>query len=62
MKRGEHGFETRLWKKRKKKKAEEDSDQNESVEQKRYFYLAKTFLFTEKQVELVKVEEKHGNN
>lgn len=63
IKKGEHGLETRLWKKRKKKKAEEDSDQKEPVEPKRYFYLAKTHLFAESQVELVKLEEKvNGNN
>lgn len=62
VKRGEHGLETRLWKKRKKKKAEEDSEQNEPVEPKRYFYLAKTYLFAESQVELVKLEENVNGN
>lgn len=62
IKKGEHGLETRLWKKRKKGKMEDDSNQNEEMTGKKYFYLAKTFLFTENQVELVKVEEKRGNN
>lgn len=58
IKKGEHGIETRLWKKRK-----EDSKQENVENTKRYFYLTKTYLFSESQVELVKVEEKeNGNN
>ena len=64
IKRGEHGLETRLWKKRKGKKVVEDDDtaQDEAEIGKKYFYLAKTYLFTEKQVELVKLrlEETDG--
>ena len=43
--KGEHGYETRLWKKRKVKSVE--GDQYEE------FYKAKAFLFTESQMELV---------
>ena len=58
IKKGEHGLETRLWKKRKGKKVvEEDIDQDEIEPEKRYFYLAKTYLFSEEQVELVKLEQ-----
>lgn len=65
VKKGEHGLETRLWKKRKLKKNEkDDSDQDDDAQKKvgkSYFYLAKTYLFTLEQVELVKREEKeHG--
>ncbi len=41
VKAGEHGIETRLWKKRK----------NAPENEKDSFYLTKTFLFTENQVE-----------
>ncbi len=40
VKTGEHGIETKLWKKR-----------NPSDGEKDQFYLTKTFLFSEKQVE-----------
>lgn len=45
IKEGEHGIETRLWK---KKKGNID-DKNEV---NKGFYLAKAFLFTENQIEL----------
>ncbi len=44
VRKGEHGIETRLW----KKKAAKDAD-DEGIDQE--FYLAKAFLFTSKQVE-----------
>lgn len=50
IKPGEHGIETRLWKKKKKK----DEDNEELTD--RDFYLAKAFLFTKDQVEEVKEE------
>ena len=59
VKKGEHGLETRLWRKKKKKGQDQDADQddqNGTVELMRDFYLTKTFLFSEKQVELVKME------
>lgn len=43
--KGEHGYECRLWKKRKVKSVEGDPYEE--------FYKAKAFLFTETQVELV---------
>ena len=43
--KGEHGYECRLWKKRKVKSAEGDPYEE--------FYKAKAYLFTETQVELV---------
>ena len=47
--KGERGFETRLWKKRKVKSVEGDPYEE--------FYKAKAFLFTESQVELITDEE-----
>lgn len=54
IKKGEHGIETRLWRKKKKsevegEKAEVQSD--ETADQKRDFYLCKAFLFQADQVE-----------
>lgn len=49
VKKGEHGIETRLWKKRKKK--ETSTDEEENIDEKRDFYLAKSYLFTHEQVE-----------
>ena len=43
--KGEHGYECRLWKKRKVKSVEGDPYEE--------FYKAKAYLFTETQVELV---------
>lgn len=59
VKKGEHGIETRLWRKRKKKKAEpeddEKADSNTSdPDQKKDFYMCKAFLFRADQVELIK--------
>ena len=53
IKKGEHGIETKLWKKRKKKNQEESSDQEESEDDRhnRDFYLAKAYLFTADQIE-----------
>ncbi len=48
IKAGEHGIETRLWKKKNKKK----DDKGEEVEPKTDFYLAKAYLFSSDQVEL----------
>lgn len=47
--KGEHGYECRLWKKRKVKSVEGDPYEE--------FYKAKAFLFTESQVELITDEE-----
>ena len=48
VKKGEHGFETKLWKKRKKKEdVETEEDSNGE------FYLAKAFLFRKDQIERV---------
>lgn len=62
IKKGEHGLETRLWKKRKvQKNKKDDSKQKDDTQkkvEKSYFYLAKTYLFTLKQMELIKREEK----
>ena len=43
--KGEHGYETRLWKKRKVKSVEGDPYEE--------FYKAKAYLFTETQMELM---------
>lgn len=48
IKKGEHGLEARLWKKRKKKdNAEKDEESNGE------FYLAKAFLFSRDQIEII---------
>ena len=47
IKAGEHGLETRLWKKKEKK-----DNRNGSEEYKEKFYLTKAFLFSLDQVEL----------
>ncbi len=57
IKKGEHGIETRLWKLRKKQEkrsTEEATDERGLEEKKGRFYLTKTYLFSEEQVELVK--------
>ncbi len=55
VKKGEHGLETRLWKKRKKKNKEASPDDEEPTEEanNRDFYMAKAFLFRGDQVENV---------
>lgn len=56
VKKGEHGYETRLWKKRKRKdkkdEAADDTDNDEVIN--RDFFLAKSFLFTSSQVVMMK--------
>lgn len=60
IKKGEHGIETRLWKKKKKKGTkneevnENSNNDNEEISTNRDFYLCKSFLFRHDQVELVK--------
>ena len=51
IKKGEHGIETRLWKKRKKK--DNVDDENDSELTNSDFYLAKAFLFRGDQIEKV---------
>lgn len=51
IKAGEHGIETKLWKRR--KKTDNDKVDGNEESNKGDFYLAKAFLFTENQVELV---------
>ena len=54
VKKGEHGLETRLWKKRKKKDAaQDDEEKNAEGGTNRDFYMAKSFLFRADQVEKV---------
>lgn len=48
IKKGEHGIEARLWKKRKNKDASETDEEAKSE-----FYLAKAFLFSKDQIERV---------
>ena len=48
IKKGEHGLATKLWKKKKSKKDDIDSDT---------YYLVKSYLFTEQQVELISINE-----
>lgn len=57
VKKGEHGIETRLWKKKSGKNAT-DQDEEESVSpaDQRNFYLTKAYLFTADQVEEDKTE------
>lgn len=60
VKKGEHGIETHLWKKKKKKGSKnegvnENSDNdNKESSSNSDFYLCKSFLFRHDQVELVK--------
>ncbi len=55
IKKGEHGLETRLWKKRKRKDKDISSDDEETTEEasNRDFYMVKAFLFRADQVERV---------
>ena len=52
IKKGEHGIETRLWKKRKRKDPPEDSE-NAEASPNAEFYLAKAYLFRKDQVEIM---------
>ena len=54
IKKGEHGIETRLWKKRKKKNGSSDEEPSEEASLNRDFYMAKAFLFRKDQIELIK--------
>lgn len=60
VRKGEHGIETRLWKKKKNKGTkneevnENSNNDNEELTTNRDFYLCKSFLFRQDQVELVK--------
>lgn len=59
IKKGEHGIETRLWKKRKHKKNDEEASPNEEASEipnNRDFYLCKAFLFRIDQIERVPSE------
>lgn len=59
VKSGEHGIETRLWKKTKRKnEAPADSDEETKKKYSDGFYLAKSYLFKKSQVE--KIQE--GDN
>ncbi len=49
VKKGEHGIETRLWKKRKKRENAETDEESDGE-----FYLTKAFLFRKDQIEIVK--------
>lgn len=58
VKKGEHGIECRLWKKKKRKKVEEsegaetkESQENQENPDNRSFYLCKSYLFRADQVE-----------
>ena len=55
VKKGEHGIETRLWKKRKRKDKNSDLEEEETQEEasNRDFYMAKAFLFRQDQVEII---------
>ena len=55
VKKGEHGIETRLWKKRKRKDKDASADEEENTEEatNRDFYMAEAFLFRVDQVERV---------
>ena len=58
VKKGEHGLECRLWQKRKKKDDDKSSEKpaSDNDEASRNFYLAKTYLFDESHVEMIKLE------
>ena len=59
VKKGEHGLECRLWKKKKRQRAEQESadtkiENDEENPNNRDFYLCKSYLFRADQVEVVK--------
>ena len=60
VKKGEHGIETRLWKYNpkfaQKQAADEQEDEEDTKLRKSGFYLAKAYLFTQAQVEVIKQE------
>ena len=58
VKKGEHGLETRLWKKRKKKNPSTDDEEKTDDESKSDFYMAKAYLFRQDQVIPVSDTEK----
>ena len=51
IKRGEHGIETKLWKKKMTKKTDSDTEDPVAGDTKDEFYLAKAYLFWKDQVE-----------
>ena len=54
VKKGEHGIETRLWKRKRKDTEESDDDKiNIDDASNKDFYMAKAFLFRKDQVERV---------
>ena len=62
IKKGEHGLETKLWRKRKRKADEKNSKKNEdsdaeTADNNKDFYLCKAFLFRADQVEKVDKEQ-----
>ena len=57
IRKGEHGIECRLWKKKKKKADSEDDKkdcQESLIKSNRDFYMCKSFLFSGEQVEQIK--------
>ena len=55
VKKGEHGIECQLWKKKKRKEKQEESQGEENTidSTNKDFYLCKSYLFKEDQVEVV---------
>ena len=55
IKKGEHGLEARLWKKRKRKDKDASTDEEQPAEEASNgdFYMAKAFLFRVDQVERI---------
>ena len=56
VKKGEHGLECRLWKKKKRKDGDDESkddEENQTIPTNRDFYLCKSFLFRADQIERV---------
>ena len=51
IKKGEHGIETKLWKKQMTKKNKSDTEDPAAGDTKDEFYLAKAYLFWKDQVE-----------
>ena len=51
VKKGEHGLETRLWKRRKGRTQEDGEEPKEGEADNKGFYLCKAFLFSAEQVE-----------